>query len=640
MPFTASGTTITQSGSDAGLAALASIAGVSVISTARATTYNIGSNKLIIAGDCTIKADEKIEIGDSAPSLYLEIASGASLTIYGTNDGNTTTANIANAQIICDKQSPNHWSPADGITVSGTLALQGGMIDIASHINFLASSIFRARAGVIKMTDAGNGYPNLLRFASASGGTIDIEDFVLLQGSNAFELSGINIVALDAYSPRNSREGVMKIASKANPLELQDYNPENCSIDTSYIAGGGFYVIRGMAHKAPTATVHFDHSNASGGGITEVRKRVNISLADGDSGAAITEAAIYASDSVHATSRDYSDAFYTDLVTGEQILKQSTYEVYSDANGAAVIDKLLAFTGVLPGENVGSNSAAREVLYKSKAADHNYIDDFYIWSYGHLPTVIANADLTGLGEAQISWLLFADPDISEARSVVDAYSDIDTPQKLYDRAKSWLVDNYQGETAPLVELAGSTLTSSYSLTINPSATEAFGFDGNTISIRAATFVGDIALSGSGVVNLLGAASIDGAYTDAIADSSATIELPAGKELANCIIRLYATYAEADADTQADGSGALLKLAQGQNSLRYSSSVYGGQTLAIRIFDTMAPNSELIAEEQIAAEPGVYTLTALSFSSDQQLVQIEELCRANATALDLLKAELL
>ena len=282
--FSLSGTTITQSGTDTDASGLASIAGVTTYQTARITIYNIGDNALSIAGDLTIGADERLEFGNSSPDLFLDIQAGGTLTIIGTSDGATTTANIANPQIVSDKQSANHWNTAHGILVGGTLDLRGGMIDIASHINFTANSIFRARSGAIKMADAANGFPNLFRFANAGGGEIDIEDFILYQGSNAFELPDITINALKNYSPRNCKEGIMKKAAVASPLVLSNYNPENCEIDTSYIGTGSFYVIYGMADKAPTATVHFDHSIASGGGITEVRKVANFFIADGDTG--------------------------------------------------------------------------------------------------------------------------------------------------------------------------------------------------------------------------------------------------------------------------------------------------------------------------------------------------------------------
>ena len=518
--YTETAGVLTMSGTETDLTGMRGLPGVSYSTSAGVTTYSIGNVLLQINGELTIGSNEKIEYGDAPPGVFLQIGSAGKLTIYGTNDGSTTTENIANPQIISELQSTNHWSTNHGILVEGTLDLSGGMIDIASHINFQTGSTFRTRGGVVKMSDAANGYPNLLRWATATGGaTIDIQDFVLYQGSNAFELPDITINALKNYSPRNCKEGIMKKAAVASPLVLSNYNPENCEIDTSYIGTGSFYVIYGMADKAPTATVHFDHSIASGGGITEVRKVVNFEITDGDTGTAVENAAIFAKDSVHPTTRDYSDAFYVSLISGQQILTQHEYTATTNASGQASIDKLLAYAGVFPNENVGAGSAAREVLYKTKAADHSYADDFFVFSYAHLPATIGNVDLTGLGEAEVDWLLFGDPSIAQADdAVVAAYSQLDTPEKLYDYAKKWLVDNYSGETGTLVRREGDTLLSDFNITLDAAAAQTFAFDGDTITIRAINFDGNLTLPTSKSVTLQNGATVAGGVIDSAGDS--------------------------------------------------------------------------------------------------------------------------
>ena len=607
--FAISGTTITQSGTDTDLSGLAAISGVTQIETARMTIYDVGDNSLSITGDLTINADERLEFGDGTPALFLNIQTGGKLMIYGTNDGNTSTENIANAQIINDQQSANHWSPAQGILVNGTLELQGGMIDIGSHVNFEANSVFRTRAGVIKMSDAANGSPNLLRFANAGGGTIDVEDFILYGGSNAFERSDITTTALENYSPRNCKEGIMQQGSTANPSVLNDFNPENCEIDTAYIASGGFYLIYGMADKAPTATVHFDHSNATGGGITEVRKVANFTITDGDSGERVENASIFTTDTVHSTTRDYSDGFYVSLVSGDQILTQHTYSTSTDSSGQASIDKLLAYAGVLPGENVGRGSAAREVLYKSKATDHNYRDDFFIASYNHQLATVSDVDLTGLGEATVNWSLFADSFITESSSaVVAAYTELETPQKLYDYAKLWLVENYAGETETLVSLEGDTIVSDFNLTLDPNAAAVFTFDGSTITAKASTFSGSIKLPSDKAVTLSNNATVSGSVQDANGDSSITVSVPSGFDNQ---IRVFASQAEAVAQNNALGSG---------TSFLYQSATYGGQTLWYRL--ESATGAYIIEAYTLPTETGVYQQNLVATDTEVALSDIQ------------------
>ena len=607
--FTLSGTTITQSGTDTDLSGLAGISGVTQIETARMTIYDVGDNSLSITGDLIINADERLEFGDGAPAVFLHVQTGGTLAVYGTNDSSTTTTNIGNPQIVSDKQSANHWSPGEGILVNGTLELQGGMIDIGSHVNFEANSVFRTRAGVVKMSDAANSAPNLLRFANAGGGTIDVEDFILYGGSNAFERSDITTTALENYSPRNCKEGIMQQGSTANPSVLSNFNPENCEIDTAYIASGGFYLIYGMADKAPTATVHFDHGSAAGGGITEVRKVANFTITDGDSGGKVENASIFTTDTVHSTTRDYSDGFYVSLVSGDQILTQHTYSTSTDSSGQASIDKLLAYAGVLPGENVGRGSAAREVLYKSKATDHNYRDDFFIASYNHQLATVSDVDLTGLGEATVNWGLFADSFITESSSaVVAAYTELETPQKLYDYAKLWLVENYAGETETLVSLEGDTIVSDFNLTFDPNAAAVFTFDGSTITARASTFSGSIQLPGDKAVTLSNNATVSGSVQDANGDSSITVSVPSGFDNQ---IRVFASLSDADTATNALGSG---------NSFLYQSATYGGQTLWYRL--ESATGAYIIEAYTLPTETGIYQQNLVATDTEVALSDIQ------------------
>jgi hypothetical protein len=106
--------------------------------------------------------------------------------------------------------------------------------------------------------------------------------------------------------------------------------------------------------------------------------------------------------------------------------------------------------------------------------------------------------------------------VSEAtKSVVDAYASIDTPQKFYDIAKSYLVDNYAGEVSPLVSRDGNTIDAgSYDVVVSSSAVNAFSLSSNTLTLKASSFVGDITTSGS--VTLTGVS-----YTGTIIDSSGT-----------------------------------------------------------------------------------------------------------------------
>jgi len=137
---------------------------------------------------------------------------------------------------------------------------------------------------------------------------------------------------------------------------------------------------------------------------------------------------------------------------------------------------------------------------------------FKFCSYGHSLSSSTQV-LKGLGELSINWVLFDDLTISESdKSLVDAYTDIESPEKFYDKAKAYLTDNYAGEAATIVARSGNEIDlGSYNLVIDSSASSAFAFDGSTITIKASTFVGN--LTTTGVITLTNS-NVQGRYTDA------------------------------------------------------------------------------------------------------------------------------
>jgi hypothetical protein len=110
--------------------------------------------------------------------------------------------------------------------------------------------------------------------------------------------------------------------------------------------------------------------------------------------------------------------------------------------------------------------------------------------------------------------LLSDRLITEAtKTTVDAYTEIGTGTKFYDRSKSFLVDNYLGESTTIVILSGTSIDAgSYNVTIDATAASVYAFDGATITIKASTYVNDMVTTG--VITLANGALFTGTRTDA------------------------------------------------------------------------------------------------------------------------------
>jgi hypothetical protein len=164
-----------------------------------------------------------------------------------------------------------------------------------------------------------------------------------------------------------------------------------------------------------------------------------------------------------------------------------------------------AFGGFfMPDRRSDSNSTADDFTFK-------------FCSYGHLLSNSTQA-LKGIGELQVNWVLFDDKTISEPDIIeVLGYGAIDTPQKFYDRAKAHLYNNYNGETELIVTRDGNTITADgYNVIITDDASAAaFSISGDTITIKATTFIGNILTDSGHTTSLDGDVEVIGTFGDIV-----------------------------------------------------------------------------------------------------------------------------
>jgi hypothetical protein len=129
------------------------------------------------------------------------------------------------------------------------------------------------------------------------------------------------------------------------------------------------------------------------------------------------------------------------------------------------------------------------------------------------------------------------------KAIVDTYTEIDTPQKFYDKAKAYLVDNYAGEASTLVARSGNEIDlGSYNLVIDSGASSVFAFDGTTITIKASTFIGN--LTTSGLVTLANGAVVLGTITDANG-SRATLQYSISGLIQHSRVQIYNVTTDAE-----------------------------------------------------------------------------------------------
>ena len=228
---------------------------------------------------------------------------------------------------------------------------------------------------------------------------------------------------------------------------------------------------------------------------------------------------------------------------------------------------------------------------------------FKFCSYGHSLSSSSQA-LKGLGELAVNWVLFDDLTITQSdKTIVDAYTEIETSAKFYDRAKSYLTDNYAGEGATIVARAGNKIDlGSYNLVVDATATEAFAISGTTITIKASTFTGD--LTTTGTITLSNGASVLGQYTDA---NGTNIILPwsVTNIEAGSTLQLYNVTKDAEVVNQVVSGTS-------DNGTYTTSQIAADDNIRLRL------TCQAGAEAFLAYEAfGVATTAGISFRADQQ-----------------------
>ena len=534
MSFSYSSGVITQTGTDTNLSGLSGLTGVSTTNYQEHTIYELDYT-LKITGNLTHNANEYLEFSATGTSQPI-LVDGGTYVVYGYITNEDLSVNLGRPQILALKTPLQSWNPAYGLRINAnsSVIFNGAYIKINGALNTMAStSNFTANLGCYEGGTATDGNLSMLR--SQTGGNIDVNGFIALNMTNALTQS--TNLSLDDFSPRQNQEGLL-ITTGSNFLNyktINNYNPVNCVKDVGYF-GGSLYVVYGFPNVIPKCGAHINKTTPIGEGRFELRKIINFTIKD-LLRSNISGAKIFMSDTNQPTTRDYSRSNYKSLITGNQILTVETYLQQTASDGTASIDKILAYNAMYASETVGTNSSPVENLYKTKASDHEYRDNAFIYKYGFLLAQIQDIDLTGLGEKNVESTLLPNTNITELdKATVDAYADIDTSAKFYDRSASYLEDNLGTYTDFIATRSGNQIDAgSYNVEVDSTAASVFDFNGSKITIKATEFIGDITTTGT--ITLLNGAKIIGSATDS-GGTTTTLRYSIAGLVAGSNVRIY------------------------------------------------------------------------------------------------------
>jgi hypothetical protein len=595
MSFSEASNKITQTGTDTDLSGLNGVTGVTTTVRGNHTTYTIASTHFLeVQGTLSIDpAYETLQVMKQA----INAGSGHPLTVTGTlNLGVKTTAN-----------GKDKYSVGVGIDLPNE-NLTGQMYRFFG-ISFGGSSTFLWNGGIIRTTAT-------LRTANGATVTVNSGIFYNLakQGSSNTNTSQFRIESSNSTS--NAKINIYDLTFDGETLESRIFTKSGWNVGIFKFKKGGF-----QSYNSPFPPLTFENFDTSpnlhGFDIINVTR----TQADGET----------------ITIEGFSDRLRVELDTGRNnfmYLKcvRSISLVVEDLDGNGLnysyhakdldsgnralgpksqddrSDKI--YSGVNQTGNLDEDVLVEVINYINKTittdsrTNSNSEIPFSIIAYNQNITGFAE-DLVGLNTLQSTVKMTPDLVVSEAsKATVDAYTLIDTPQKFYDIAKSYLVDNYTGEASPLVSRDGDTIDAgSYDVVVDASAASTFAISGNTLTIKATTFTGNILTSGS--ATLLNNAEVIGTFKD-----TAVLPWEVTNVEASATLQLYNMAKNLEVENLVVTGTAGNKVA--------SSGTYTGQEVSvgdnIRLRITcQAGTSAFLPYEAF----GIATSVGISFKADQQ-----------------------
>ena len=515
MSFAFSNNTLTQTGTDTDLSGLAGLTGVTTTTVGSIITYSIASNVTMnINGDCLIdpRVNELETNRVSAPALT--VASTGTLTLgvevvygYGSQYTSGRALNIVGGSNV----------PWGGIfNINGTVNWYGCEVEAASGINVFSGGTLKIRDGVFISRLGNHTIQQGNAFIFMGGSTMDIKGIKKkLTGSLTNDNSAINLL------------GAVTIINASNVESTGGMSPDNRSTTIAaipYSTTTNFKRLHYAIAQCRTSLNYFidcgtwDTPNAVGlayrsqfGGVVRYGQAEFYRNCNGKitiNGVGLEAAKLYWKDNDNG-GRGTTTA--TDW--GKEYLTYREYSATTDIDGEftkQVLEAAFYITNSNP--PVGTSPPVDD------RTETNQKITFLGYKYGYGTFSIQFQGNT-IVAAEATTPVTLDANITEtSKAVVDQYVYLETPAKVYDKAASYLED-YFG-TAYLnfmVSKSGETINAgSYDVVIDAinilGPVTSFGISGNTMTIKASTFTGNITTTG--VISLINGANFIGIRNDA------------------------------------------------------------------------------------------------------------------------------
>ena len=528
MSYSLSGSVITQDSgtTDANLSGLANISGVTVFNDGVRDLYILDNLQLKISGNQTINPFTECIYTQNWSAQY-NVRNDGTLTINGYRSYFGRLQHSRQPWLISAENDNNFC-----FQNNGTFSWTGGAIHSKRGVRLGGTSVTldTVFGDCVHVNRFEFNCPNL-----TINGPIELQGFRCSVGDpeplSDLILTGASGIDLINTSGRNNIGNGAHYTFTDFVYKLSDFG---CNLRYNNTAD---FINAEVGSALDVDPASNTENNSNNGGVVAVYKKINFNVKD-LSGNNLQGAKVYFFTYDDGNRVDVSSSFGSGFdFTGTDIFSLTT-----DASGNTATSQVLLVAHTLATLNASDHNTS----FYSKNGDTTdlYTVDYY--KYGYLKSQL-DVSMKGTGEKTQEFVGLPDLSISETnKATVDAYTEIDTSAKFYDRAAAYLEDNFSTIRTPLVSRSGNQIDAgSYNVTIDDTASAAFDVTGNLITINAITFIGDITTTGT--ITLQNGSAFVGTFTDRAGTTTVT-ELTLTGLKANTEVRIY----EAGTTTEIDG----------------------------------------------------------------------------------------
>lgn len=514
--------TLTLTGTESDLLGLRGLADVDYADAGGKIVYTVNDTTRIIipgTGDLTIDSDVEQLVCGVTPANgtnTLVIQSGGRLQLgLAKNVGGFTIYSGGPAIVFNNDTSEPLFTVTHGwanfiIQNGGRLDWYGGEIQTVGQLGVLSGAIFRTYSSEAIFVSVPSKLQSSRPEAYIRQDTTNIEVNGLVNKFGIF-LSVGKPTVFKGYEPISSGSAI-DMSNQSQSSTYYDY--ENLIAgkgNTRDIGGKHSTWLRLLNTNLGSDIIVTSQESTAGSDqdyIVESKKSLLLNYID-EEGTILENAKVYMRDTDHGSRLAASQ-----IGSNVDYVADRIYTGTSDVSGD--IDFTSVSNAILISVHHHSQESGNVIydIFDSRGLQNDNTDLFTFLSISYLQTPAnVTLEMKGTGILNHSQVLVTDLLLTESnKATVDAYTELETPQKFYDRAKSYLYDNFQGEATTIVTREGNVIDcGGYDLVVDATTSSVFDLTGNTITIKASTFVGELITTGT--ITFVNGATIDGAYTD-------------------------------------------------------------------------------------------------------------------------------